>query len=363
MTAKIGIAGAGLLGRLVALRLVHAGYDVTLFDKDSREGTASCGWAGAGMLSPYAELEKAETVVADLGRDSLRLWPKVMAQLSQPVFFQQNGSVVVAHRQDLADLERFKRQVAGRLNEPERMQALDAAGLADLEPELANRFGRAVYFEDEAQLEPHDLMPALHQALIEADVTWHAGATVVEMRSYQLRCSTTWFRFDWVLDCRGLGAAPEWQDLRGVRGELIRVVAPDVQLARPVRLMHPRYPLYIVPRPNNVYLVGATAIESNDMRPVTVKSCLELLSAAYSLHPGFAEAHILEASVNCRPALPDNQPHLHVSPGLIRANGLYRHGYLTAPAVAEEIFRLLNDQPLHYPDLSEVTHVDTARKR
>ena len=55
-------------------------------------------------------------------------------------------------------------------------------------------------------------------------------------------------------------------------------------------------------------MIGATEIESEDLSPASVRSTLELLSAAYAVHPGFAEARILELSVQCRPALPDNLP-------------------------------------------------------
>ena len=53
---------------------------------------------------------------------------------------------------------------------------------------------------------------------------------------------------DIVVDCRGLAARDALPDLRGVRGEMIVVRSPDVSLSRPVRMLHPRMPLYIVPR-------------------------------------------------------------------------------------------------------------------
>ena len=40
----------------------------------------------------------------------------------------------------------------------------------------------------------------------------------------------------------GLGARQDWKDLRGVRGEVVRLYAPDVTLQRPTRLVHPATP-------------------------------------------------------------------------------------------------------------------------
>jgi glycine oxidase len=83
-------------------------------------------------------------------------------------------------------------------------------------------------------------------------------------------------------------------------------------------------------------LVGATEIESGDTGSLSVRSALELLSAAYSLHPGFGEAHIHEARIGLRPALRDNTPRLVCEPGLVSINGMYRHGFLTGPALVEQ---------------------------
>ena len=161
------------------------------------------------------------------------------------------------------------------------------------------------------------------------------------------------FEFDLVIDTRGLGAKGEVPALRGVRGEVIRVRAPEVSLKHMIRLMHPRYALYIVPRPNHVFVVGATSIESEDTSPVSVRSALELLSALYSVHSGFAEARILDMRTEARPALMDNLPRLFVQKGLIHINGLYRHGYLQGPAMVEVMMEYIengSDQTI-YPEL------------
>ena len=142
--------------------------------------------------------------------------------------------------------------------------------------------------------------------------------------------------YDYIVDCRGLGAKTALSDLRGVRGEVVRLRAPEVKLNRPVRLMHPRYPIYIVPKPNNEFVIGATEIESQSKKPMTVRSAMELLSAAYTVHSGFAEAEIIDMQAGLRPSLPDNRPLVEQKGKQIVINGLYRHGYLLAPKVVEQ---------------------------
>ena len=81
-----------------------------------------------------------------------------------------------------------------------------------------------------------------------------------------------------VFDCRGFGAKKAYPQLRGVRGEVIWLQTSQVQLAHPIRLVHPRYPLYVVPRGQGRYVIGASQIESEDFSAISVRTILELLT-------------------------------------------------------------------------------------
>jgi glycine oxidase len=109
-----------------------------------------------------------------------------------------------------------------------------------------------------------------------------------------------------------------------------------VRLRRPLRLLHPRYAVYLVPRAGGQVIVGASEIESEDRSPVSLRTTVELLAAAHSVVPELGEARIVSADVNLRPALPDNLPRIRHGAGLTRINGLYRHGWLIAPAMVED---------------------------
>ena len=339
---KIGIAGAGLMGRLLALALVKQGAEVTLFDRDSIAGNLSCGKSAAGLLTPFAELDSIEPSITQMGIQALQRWPIILGQLTQLVFFQQSGSLMLAHTQDRSELTRFKQLYQKLWSENSAssitdMKVVGANEINTLEPELAAHFQEGLYFPSEAQISPHDLFSALAKTLQEYGVIWRPQHKVTAIRPHHITCNHSEYKYDWVLDCRGLGSKPDYPSLRGVRGELIELYAPDVELQRIIRLMHPRYALYIVPRLHHRYIVGASSIESEDLSPISVQTTLELLSAAYSLHRGFAEARILQSRVNCRPAFPDNLPHIDYREGLISINGLYRHGFLLAPCLVEQV--------------------------
>ena len=335
MKMKAGIAGAGLVGRLLAWRLSQLGWQVTLFDKDDTSGRKSAAYAAAGMLSPVAECETTNQLIFDLGSDSLRKWPKWLSSLTQSIYFQQNGSLVISHSGDEVEKIRWLKQINKKIRGVS-IERLSLSALQQLEPEL--NFNEGYYLPQEAHIDSRALMQILEKEL---KVDWHPKTFIETVAPYNILTREKSYKFDCIFDCRGLGANEIFTDLRAVRGELIYLHAPDVNFNRPIRLLHPRYRLYIVPRPNNIYLIGASEIESDDLSPISVRTCLELLSSAYSIHPSFAEARIVETITALRPALSDNLPRIYNQPGLIAINGLYRHGFLLAPALINKVIKTL----------------------
>ncbi len=352
---NIGIVGAGIMGRLLAWQLHRAGYCVCLFDKDPIKSGSAAAYTAAGMLTPYSELESAEWLIYQMGLQGLQLWPEIVDSLGLLDCFYQRGSLVVAHSQDLADLERFNKALSDKLPVSEqRFKTLDKKALGQLEPELVAQFSQATYLPEESWLYNQSVMQALGEQLIKNNVSWLANTEIKQLGPHCLSANGKDYNFDWVVDCRGLGAKKDLKELRGVRGELLWVDAPEVNITRMVRLMHPRYRLYLVPNRDNRYVIGATQIESEDYSPISVRSTLELLSALYCIHPGFSEARIIETKTNCRPALMDNLPAIATRPGLLRINGLFRHGFLLAPVLAQEVLAHIQVQsvtPSFFPDI------------
>ena len=335
------VLGAGLMGRLLACELARIGHTVSLYEIAGADAKGSAAWAAAAMLAPLAESAVTEANVVRMGHYALTRWPQLLAKLDKEVFFQQAGTLVVWHRQDAAEAARFARQLevtqSRQLALP-RAQMVDSVAITMLEPSLTNRFANGFFLPEEGQLDNRQLLDALlHQLMVHGVQThWNSPRNIGDFSPGQAG------QPDWVFDCRGLGARPDWQTLRAVRGEVIRLHAPEVQLSRPIRLIHPRYPVYIAPKPDNVFVVGATEIESDSLSPASVRSTLELLSAAYAVHSGFAEARILEIATQCRPTLPDNLPAIRViAPRTVHINGLYRHGFLVAPAVLDAVMEIV----------------------
>jgi glycine oxidase len=336
------VVGAGLMGRLMAYALAKAVAQVALFDRGSPAGEYAATTVAAAMLVPLAESAITERNVVQMGIHSLPRWKEIIADLALPVFLQHEGTAIVWHSQDASEAKRFSAHLERNCLQSQlrgdasfalpQPQHLDHSALEALEPSLAERFHQGMFLPDEGQLDNRQLLTALlHElGLLQVDLHWNKAVEPDEL------CEQG--QYNWVIDCRGLGAKAAWQEnpLRGIRGEVLRLHAPEVGLKRPTRLIHPRYPIYIAPKEGDVYVVGATEIESEDLSPTSVRSAMELLSAVYTVHSGFAEARILEMSTQCRPTLKDNLPEIHIrKPGLMQINGLYRHGFLIAPAVLD----------------------------
>ena len=336
---NIAIAGVGLVGRVLALNLLQQGHTLTLFDSDTAYGEESAGITAAGMLALFAELETAESAIFESGKRSIALWPELLKQLEIEDAYQLEGSIITAHPQDVTELDHFIDTLKAKVEEAETIELLNKEGITALEPDL-EQHSKAFYIPHEGQVDAQRFMKVSSDYLLaHSDVTWHEKTTVKDVSVGTVFVNNEVKHFDWVFDARGLGANEQVKDLRGVCGEVFWLDAPEVNITRPTRMLHPRYKIYIVPRPNNRYIIGATEIESEDQSPMSVRSSLELLSAVYAVHSGFSEARVVKSVTNCRPTLKDNLPKIEQKEKLTRINGLYRHGYLLAPAIVEQALK------------------------
>ncbi|MFD3189955.1 FAD-dependent oxidoreductase [Sedimentitalea sp. HM32M-2] len=315
----IRIAGAGLAGLACALELLRRGARVILYERGQQVGQDSVARLAGGMLAPWCERESAEAEVVTLGAAAADWWSAVT-----PV--TRRGTLVVAPARDHAELTRFARRTSG-------YDQVSQTEIAALEPALSDRFANGLHFTREAHLDPRRALTDLA-----AKVTALGG---------EIRVGTA-APAGVDLDCTGIAAA--LPGLRAVRGEMALLHCPEVTLTRTLRLLHPRVPIYLVPRGDSQYMLGATMVESDSSRPPTVRALIELLSAAYTLHPAFAEAAAIETGAGLRPAFDDNLPRLIEQDGTLFLNGLYRHGFLLAPAMARQVAeRLFPETSDEYP--------------
>lgn len=305
--SRWSVLGSGVAGLCVATLLAEQGETPEVILSDE---TPASHWAG-GMLAPFCEGESAPEQVIELGQHAAGWWAQRVDGVAR------QGTLVVAAPRDTAELTRFAHMTR-------QHQWRDPA---QLEPELAGRFARGLFFPDEAHLNPRDALRQLRASLEARGVVFHRG-----------KPGGT------VIDCRGIHAAPCQPDLRAVRGEMLILQCDELHFSRPVRLLHPRFPCYLVPRARGRFMLGATMVESDDASPISARAMMELLSAAWSIHPALAEARIVESGTGRRPAYRHNLPEVRYQDGVFSLNGMYRHGFLLAPAMAQQLMQLLSQE-------------------
>jgi glycine oxidase len=168
---------------------------------------------------------------------------------------------VLWHRQDAQEAFRVESVLAAR-HPHANVKRVERAQLDELEPTLASRFSQALCIPNEAQVDNRELLKAVAIALEDKGVECHWDTFVRDDEFPEAGV---------VVDCRGMGGRRDWPGLRGVRGEIVRLHAPEVELHHMLRLLHPRYPVYIVPRAEGRLVVGATSIKSEDRSTVSVR--------------------------------------------------------------------------------------------
>jgi glycine oxidase len=332
---RVTVIGAGIAGLTCALELAERGASVELLERAPQLAAAGCSWFAGGMLAPWCERENSVPLIAALGAESLAWW---RARFAGTIV---KGTLVVAHARDTAELLQFGRRTG-------HFESVSGEAIAALEPDLAGRFSQGLYFAEEGHLDPRAALVSLAADLARRGVHIRFGVDARVRPGPGAR-----------LDCTGLAARERLADLRGVKGEMLVLRLPELTLHRPVRVLHPRVPVYVVPRGEGLFMVGATMIESDEATRISARSMLELLSAAYALHPAFGEAQIIEIGTGVRAAFPDNLPRLRHAGGALHVNGLFRHGFLLAPALARRAADVLLEGR-HYP---EVMDEDSGERR
>ncbi|MDE3239766.1 MAG: FAD-dependent oxidoreductase [Paracoccaceae bacterium] len=308
----ISVLGAGVVGLCVATSLFEAGFAVEVIEPEGSPAPVS--WLAGGMLAPFCEGESAPEIIVTQGQAALEWWAAHVTAI------EQRGTLVLAAPRDAKELDRFARATRAHCwVEPGK-----------LESQLEGRFARGLFFGTEAHMDPRAALNALRERLRARGVVFHEGTPSGR-----------------IVDCRGMAAASSLVDLRPVRGEMLEVVTPEVCLTRPVRLLHPRFPCYIVPRGEGRYMIGATMVESARPGAVTARAVMELLSAAYTVHPAFAEAELVATGAGLRPSFPDNIPAIRRDRDRIHVNGMYRHGFLMAPVLASALVQIMMEELGH----------------
>ncbi len=357
------VVGGGIIGLAVAWRARQRGLSVLLLERDRFGAGASS--VAAGMLAPVTEVEfdQARRRTLDLGLRSAALWSAFAAELGEltgvGMGYRHAGTLMVAR--DADDARELERQLVFRESLGVKARRLLPSQARELEPALTPTVRLALEAADDHSVNPQQALGALASACERAGVLMeqHTGDVAVALdaagdrvegvrmangsmrRAGQVVLATgAWGGM--IAGLRDSASVP----VRPVKGQILRLRDPAGPglLTRAVRGRG----VYIVPRDDGRYVLGATMEERGFELNATAGGVYELLRDAHELVPGVAEFHLEHVCVGLRPGTPDNAPLIGRSAhgGLIWACGHFRNGILLAPLTAELVSGVLTGQPV-----------------
>jgi glycine/D-amino acid oxidase-like deaminating enzyme len=155
--ADILVIGGGIVGAACAYYLARAGVQVQVLERDFAASGTSRACDGLILYS-----DKSSEAEVALAKASAALWEELAESLDAQFEYTRRGAIVLhdseeglaAGRQKAAAL-----QLAGV-----RSEVLDAAGLRELEPNLAPDLAGGIYYPDEAQVDSRSATLALLDA-------------------------------------------------------------------------------------------------------------------------------------------------------------------------------------------------------
>lgn len=348
MRHDVVVIGAGVQGCAVALRLAQAGQDVLVLERSIPGAEASS--AAGGILSPGVEAVEPGPFYA-LCRASLARYPalvrEVEATTGVAVGYREGGTLEVALEDDHAQL------LAARAERLERQglpaEVLDDAAARRLEPSLSPETRGALFFPDEASLDPRLLSRALYLAARAAGARFQTGQVlrIVHEGGRAVAVEHDAGRIDAGAVVLAAGAWSALVPGSGLPRGAVRPVRGQIALLDTRQRLLSRVVFsdkgYVVPRADGRLLCGSTMEEVGFEKAVTAGGLHRVLGMALEIAPALTHVPVVDTWSNFRPASPDGAPVLGPSSvaGLFYATGHTRNGILltaiTADAVAAAV--------------------------
>jgi glycine/D-amino acid oxidase-like deaminating enzyme len=366
------IIGAGIIGSAIARALSHRGMEVTVVDRGAVAGGTSSSGEGNLLVSdkgPGAELE--------LAQHSLRLWREIALELQDEVGtnfptieFEPKGGVVAAFGS-------VQSEALYRFADAQRRAGVDAQLLSvddalGLEPKLSPKITSAVYYPEDAQVQPAIATEAFlasaraagTRVLVDTDVigsNCDSGGRIVGVRTSSGNIAA---------DDVVVAAGPWSGQVAAMLGGTLSVFPRKGFL-----LVTARMPQSVLHKVYDADYVGAVGSDDHDLQTSTViestasgtvligssrqhvgfnsaldvEAIRQIAIRAVRLMPFLSRASIMRAYSGFRPFALDHIPVIGPDdrvPGLWYAAGHEGAGIGLAPATAEMLASLmLGEQP------------------
>ncbi|WP_053217539.1 NAD(P)/FAD-dependent oxidoreductase [Virgibacillus senegalensis] len=360
---KFIIVGAGILGASTAYRLVKAGAEVVIVDRnDSGQATD----AAAGIICPWLS-QRRNKAWYQLAKGGARYYPDLINELKSDgetnTGYTQSGAISLHHESkklDAMEERAFKRrESAPEMGEISRLSADQAK---DLFPPLSGEMG-AVHVSGAARVDGRLLLNALLRASEKHGakrINGSASLLVKNQKAYGVSVEKEVITGDKVIVTAGAWARKLLEPL-GIsfqvsfqKAQILHLELPDVETGNWPVVMPPKSH-YLLAFERNRVVAGTTHEDTAryDTR-VTAGGIQEILEKTLQTAPGLSDSTLLETRVGFRPFTPGFLPVIGTVPGfegLLTANGLGASGLTMGPYIGSQLAKLA---------LEEATEIDLS---
>jgi glycine oxidase len=338
------VVGAGIIGSSIAWRLAQAGLRVALLDAGRMGAEAS--WAAAGMLAPGGEVE-APSPSASFALDNLEAYPDFVSELEdvsgQSIDFQRLGALEIALTE--ADWD----WLLARARCQEEM-GIHASLMSTEEvrcevPLLDPKVTGALFYSDDALVDPRGIMHALRTACLAHGVEIREGVRVTEIHP-QRQTAQVFTEQGLLTSGSAVLAAGAWSSQIAVsgcglprafpvRGHLAGLALEPGSIGPILRSKH----TYILQRAGGFTIMGTSSEHCGFDRSLNASILSGIHERAAALIPALAGHSFAESWFGFRPAIESEGPVIGpVADGsLWLAYGHYRNGILMAPLTAARV--------------------------
>ena len=368
-TETVVVVGAGIIGAACAEALSARGIPVTVLDRGGLAAGTTSRCEGNVLVS-----DKPAGPELDLVRASRAEWPDLLARIegSDDVEWEDKGGLVVATDDDTAAaLAQF---VAAQRGVGVSAQSIDTHEVRGLEPHITPDVSYAVYYPQDAQVQPVLATMAMLRAVRQRGGSVRSGVTVLGIRRHRQDGAIRAVLTDQGdIECAAIiNAAGPWAGQLGdrlgaplpvqPRQGLILVTAPLPPMVR-----HKVYGADYVAAvlSGEAALQTSTVVESNAAGPILIGSSRqrvgfsdridpailrEIAGKAIRLFPVLRSVPLMRAYGGLRPYLPDHLPVIGPdprAPGVWHATGHEGAGIGLAPATGRLVAELFTGTPPH----------------
>jgi glycerol-3-phosphate dehydrogenase len=359
------IIGAGIVGSMVARTLSKYNLSIAVLERESDVGMGQSTANSAILHSGHDPMPG--TTKARMNKRGNELWREIAEELSIPIL--ETGAMVVAIGKEEAESIEALYDRAQENGIP-GVEIWDGKHALEQEPHLSPDASAALWTPTAAVVDPFEgvLGAAENAALngVEFHMNAQVGGMVVEQGT--LKAVTTnngEFRARWFINAAGVhcdeimhmaGDRPDFA-IHARRGEYFIFDKSKVRISNvlfPTPGEKGKGTLVSVTAHGNT-LIGPNALEvrEKDDTSVTKEGLYEILSNSTRLVPSLSPKDVIatfagvRATGNYKPDGENRDFLIEISQnveGLINLAGIESPGYVSAPAIGEEVVRLLTEE-------------------